>query len=257
MRRRSALIASGAVSKEDFAHSQDITAAQSAALDAARAALEETIAQIAGTTIANHPDVLAAAAKVRNAALGLRRTSITAPVDGVVAKRGVQIGQHIDAGTPLMAVISLRNIWIDANFKEVQLNRMRVGQPVVVHADLYGGGIAYRGKLAGLSAGSGGAFSLLPAQNATGNWIKIVQRVPVRILLDPQDVAAHPLRVGLSARVQVDVSDTSGPLMASEVRSEPFPAMHSDADDPAVAARIAKIIADNGGEVKLSEGGGR
>lgn len=257
LKRRSALIASGAVSKEDFAHAQDNSTAQSAALDAARATLQETLAQISGTSVASHPDVLAAAARVRSAALGLRRTRILASIDGVVAKRGVQIGQHVDPGVPLMAVVSLRDIWIDANFKEVQLERMRVGQPVTVRTDIYGTDVVYHGKVAGLAAGSGGAFSLLPPQNATGNWIKIVQRLPVRILLDPKDVAAHPLRIGLSARVSVDVTDISGPMVAADVRNQPFPAKRNDADDPALTARIVKIIAENGGDMTLSGNGTR
>jgi len=156
-------------------------------------------------------------------------------------------GQRVAPGTPLMAVVPLDDVWVDANFKEVQLKDMRVGQPVEVRSDLYGHGIKYRGKLVGLSAGSGSAFALLPAQNASGNWIKIVQRVPVRIALDPQQLAAHPLRVGLSTTVIVDIRDTSGALIASQVRSEPIPAQSSLGNDPEVKARIARILAANGG----------
>ena len=253
--RRAGLIRSGAVSREDFSHAQDTTSAQTAALAAARAQLAETLAQIGGTPIATTPEVLAAAARVREAALALKRTSVTAPADGVIAKRTVQVGQRLATGTPLMAVVPLSDVWVDANFKEVQLAHMRVGQPVEVRTDMYGRSVTYHGKVAGLSAGSGNAFSLLPPQNATGNWIKIVQRLPVRILLDPTEVQQHPLRIGLSVVADVDVSDQSGPLVSSNVRSEPFPAKRSDGDDPSVDALIEKIVAENGGAAELAGGG--
>ena len=147
-----------------------------------------------------------------------------------------------------MAVVPLDDVWVDANFKEVQLKDMRVGQPVEVRSDVYGRSVKYHGKLVGLSAGSGSAFALLPAQNASGNWIKIVQRVPVRIVLDPQELASHPLRVGLSTTVTVDIRDTSGGLIASQVRSQPIPAQSSLGDDPEVEARIAHILTANGGD---------
>jgi membrane fusion protein, multidrug efflux system len=143
--------------------------------------------------------------------------------------------------------VPLEDVWVDANFKEVQLARMRAGQPVSVHTDIYGRHIVYHGHLVGIAAGSGSAFALLPSQNASGNWIKIVQRVPVRILLDPQELKAHPLRVGLSTTVRVDLHDTSGPLMTSVVRNAPIPKQASAGDDPAVDQRIASIIAENAG----------
>jgi membrane fusion protein (multidrug efflux system) len=245
-RRRGALIATGAVSREDFAHAQDSSTAQVAALAAARAQLDQTMAQIGTTPVAQHPDVLAAEAKLRNAALALRRTRIVAPIDGQVARRTVQVGQRVESGTPLMAVVPLQDVWVDANFKEVQLQRMRVGQPVKISTDIYGGKVTFHGKVAGLSAGSGSAFALLPAQNATGNWIKIVQRVPVRILLDPAELKANPLRVGLSTTVDVDVSDDGGSQIADKVRNQAFPAQQSDGNDPAIDALIARIIAENG-----------
>lgn len=254
-KRRAGLIATGAVSREDYSHAEDTTSAQIASLAAAQAALDQTMAQIGGTPVATNPDVLASAAHLRDAALALRRASLVAPVEGIVAKRTVQVGQHVDPGSPLMAVVPLSDIWIDANFKEVQLARMRVGQPVTVRADIYGGSIAYHGKVVGFSAGSGNAFSLLPPQNATGNWIKIVQRLPVRILLDPDEVKAHPLRVGLSTIVDVDVSDTSGPLVSDQVRNQPFPKKTSDGDDPAVDELIHKIIEENGGFARLASAG--
>jgi membrane fusion protein (multidrug efflux system) len=168
-------------------------------------------------------------------------------VSGVIAKRSVQLGQRVAAGTPLMAVVPLDDVWVDANFKEVQLARMRAGQPVEVHTDIYGRHIVYHGHLVGIAAGSGSAFALLPSQNASGNWIKIVQRVPVRILLDPKEIKDHPLRVGLSTTVRVDLHDSSGPLVTSVVRNVPQPKQASAGDDPGVDQRIAAIIAENAG----------
>jgi membrane fusion protein (multidrug efflux system) len=246
--RRSNLLQDGAVSSEELSHIQDNIAQIRAILIEAREQLKATTVQIDGTTVKTHPQVLAAEAAVRDAALALRRTHILAPVTGVVARRSVQVGQRVAAGTPLMAVVPLDDVWVDANFKEVQLKDMRVGQPVEVRSDVYGRSVKYHGKLAGLSAGSGSAFALLPAQNASGNWIKIVQRVPVRIVLDPQELAFHPLRVGLSTTVTVDIRDTSGALVASQVRSEPILAQSSLGDDPEVEARIAHILTANGGD---------
>jgi membrane fusion protein (multidrug efflux system) len=245
--RRSTLIADGAISAEELSHARDAVTTARASVLAARQQLSQTVAQIDGTTIADHPAVLAAAAAVRNAALALHRTELTAPISGMIAKRSVQVGQRVAAGTPLLAVVPLDDVWIDANFKEVQLARMRTGQPVTVHTDLYGGAVTYHGHVVGIAAGSGNAFALLPSQNASGNWIKIVQRVPVRILLDPNELKQHPLRVGLSAAVQVDLHDTSGPLMTAAVRNAAQPVQASAGADPAVDARIAAIIADNGG----------
>jgi len=245
--RRSNLLQDGAVSAEELSHAQDNIVQIRANLTEAREQLKATTVQIDGTTVATHPQVLAAEAAVRDAALALRRTHISAPVAGVVARRSVQVGQRVAAGTPLMAVVPLSYVWVDANFKEVQLKDMRVGQPVEVRADVYGRSVKYHGKLVGLSAGSGSAFALLPAQNASGNWIKIVQRVPVRIALDPKELSVHPLRVGLSTTVTVDVRNTSGALVASEVRAEPIPAQASMGDDPDVEARIARILAANEG----------
>ena len=171
----------------------------------------------------------------------------TSPVTGVIAKRSVEVGQRVAAGEPLLAVVPLDDVWIDANFKEVQLKRMRAGQPVTVQTDIYGHSVTYHGHVVGIAAGSGNAFALLPAQNASGNWIKIVQRVPVRILLDPKELEAHPLRVGLSTTVRVDLHDASGPLMSEAVRNVPLPRQASAGDDPAVGERIAQIIAENAG----------
>jgi membrane fusion protein, multidrug efflux system len=247
LERRSGLLADGAISGEELSHARDAVTTTRANVAAAREQLSQTISQIDGTTIADHPQVLSAAAAVRNAALALHRTELTSPVTGVVAKRSVQVGQRVAAGTPLLAVVPLEDVWVDANFKEVQLERMRAGQPVTVRTDLYGHQVVYHGHLAGIAAGSGNAFALLPAQNASGNWIKIVQRVPVRILLDPQELKAHPLRVGLSTTVRVDLHDASGPQMSTAVRNVPLPRQASAGDDPAVDVRIATIIVDNAG----------
>jgi len=248
--RRTGLLSDGAVSSEEFQHTENNMTEMRATLVAARERLNTTTAQIDGTTVATNPQVLAAAAAVRDASLELRRTRITAPVTGVVARRSVQVGQRIAAGTPLMGVVPLDALWVDANFKEVQLRSMRVGQPVTLRADIYGGTVDYHGKLVGLSAGSGTAFALLPAQNASGNWIKIVQRLPVRVALDPGELEAHPLRIGLSVTATVDIHDTSGPLVASQVRRVPIPSEPSLANDPAVERRIAQIIQDNLGDQK-------
>jgi membrane fusion protein (multidrug efflux system) len=245
--RRGGLIEDGAISAEELSHARDAVTTTRANVAAAREALSQTVAQIDGTTIANHPQVLAAASAVRNAALAVHRAELTAPVSGQIAKRSVEVGQRIAAGTPLMAVVPLDDVWIDANFKEVQLRRMRAGQPVTVRADIYGRSVNYHGHVVGIAAGSGSAFALLPAQNASGNWIKIVQRVPVRILLDADELKAHPLRVGLSTSVHVDLHDMSGPPMTLAVRNAPLPKEISAGEDPTVDERIADIIADNAG----------
>jgi membrane fusion protein, multidrug efflux system len=247
LKRRGGLISDGAISAEELSHARDAVTSTRANLAAAREQLSQTVAQIDGTTIADHPQVLAAEAAVRNAALALHRAEITSPVTGLIAKRSVQVDQRVAAGTPLMAVVPLDDVWIDANFKEGQLEHMRSGQPVTVHTDFYGHDVTYHGHVVGMAAGSGNAFALLPAQNASGNWIKIVQRLPVRILVKPSELKAHPLRIGLSATVEVDMHDTSGPLMTTAVRNTPQPRETSLGDDPAVDQRIADIVALNAG----------
>lgn len=253
--RRRSLQAQGAVSGEELNHARDLRDQARAALDGARDQRQSTAVQIDNTTLATHPQVLAAAAAIRTAALMLHRSKLESPVDGVVAKRSVQIGARVAAGAPLMAVVPLDGVWVDANFKEVQLKAMRVGQPVTLHADVYGGDVEYHGKVAGLAAGSGNAFALLPAQNASGNWIKIVQRVPVRILLDPKELHDHPLRIGLSMAVSVDIRNAKDgdPVTATAVRNRPQPVQTSDGDDPAVEARIAQIIEQNSGETRTAQ----
>src|SRR5580704_17820872 len=243
--RRTGLLSDGAISIEELQHTQDRINEVRAALMASQQQLNETTAQIDRTTIPTHPQVLAAIAAVRDASLALRRTRVSAPVSGVIAQRSVQVGQRVAAGTPLMGVVPLTAVWVDANFKEVQLRDMRVGQPVKLRADMYGGAVEYHGKLVGLSAGSGTAFALLPAQNASGNWIKIVQRLPVRIELDPSELRLHPLRIGLSVTAHVDIRNASGPVVSEHVRQIPIPSQPSLANDPQEEARIARIIRDN------------
>lgn len=255
-RRQSASV-DGAVSGEELAHARDNVGAAEAALAAARGSHEQTLSQIQGADIANNPDVLTAEAALRNAIIAQGHMRIVAPVDGVIAQRTVQLGQQVTAGTPLMAVVSLSDVWIDANFKEVQLQDMRIGQPVTVTADIYGGKVTYHGHVEGLGAGSGSAFALLPPQNASGNWIKIVQRVPVRIALDPQELAAHPLRVGLSVSASVSIKDTSGPLVTSRVTLAQSRADLGEDTNARADAVIARILAENGATQKPAVGAAR
>ena len=214
--RRKNLAAGGAISQEELSHARDdLTSAQNA-LANARQQLKTTSALVDDTVVSSHPDVMAAAAQLRQAYLNNSRSTLIAPVTGYVAKRSVQLGQRVQPGTALMAVIPLDQLWIDANFKETQLRDMRIGQPVDIEADLYGSDVKYSGTIDSLGAGTGSAFALLPAQNATGNWIKIVQRVPVRIHINAEELASHPLRVGLSTQVNVNLHDQSGPVLAQQ-----------------------------------------
>jgi membrane fusion protein (multidrug efflux system) len=226
LNRRQVLVSSGAVSGEELNHAQSGVSNAAAALAAAQAALVAAQQQLAtsraltdGATVETHPNVERAAAKLREQYLDYARTVLPAPVSGYVAKRTVQVGQRIAPGAPLMSIVPLDQVWVDANFKELQLRHMRIGQPVTLTADAYGTSLVYHGKVAGLGVGTGSAFALLPAQNATGNWIKVVQRVPVRIALDPAELAQHPLRVGLSTVVSVDVGDRSGAALADAPRA--------------------------------------
>lgn len=212
--RRNGLVASGAVSSEELAHARDVLAAAEAALGSSRGNLSRSRALVDATTLSKQPQVQVAASQLRQAYLNLQRSAIVAPVSGYVAKRQVQLGQRIQPGTTLMTIVPLEQVWVEANFKETQLGHMRIGQPVEVHSDLYGSDVEYNGKVAALGLGTGSSFSLLPAQNASGNWIKIVQRVPVRIELDPKQLAEHPLRLGLSMSVDVAVRDQAGPSLA-------------------------------------------
>jgi membrane fusion protein (multidrug efflux system) len=244
LRRREAVANTGAVSAEDIAHARDAVNAAQAALNAAHQQDEANHALTDRTTVDRHPDVQAAASKVRDAYLAYARNTLPAPVTGYIAKRSVQVGQRVSPGTPLMAIVQLNGVWVDANFKEVQLKHMRIGQPVTLTADVYGSSVVYHGRIEGFSAGTGGAFATLPAQNATGNWIKIVQRLPVRIRLDQRELEAHPLRIGLSMQVDADTHDVSGAQLGAanntSYRTDVFAQYGAEAD-----AEIARIIEQN------------
>ncbi|HEX2082954.1 MAG TPA: HlyD family efflux transporter periplasmic adaptor subunit, partial [Xanthomonadaceae bacterium] len=235
-----------AVSSEELAHARAQLQAAEAALSASRGSFSRDRALVDATTIASQPQVQAAAAQLRQAYLNLQRAAIVSPVSGFVAQRSVQLGQRVQPGTPLMTVIPLDQVWVEANFKETQLRQMRLDQPVELTADVYGDDVVYTGKLVSLGLGTGSAFSLLPAQNASGNWIKIVQRIPVRIELDRKQLAAHPLRLGMSMAVDVTVRDQDGAVLPAAVANKPllttkaYARQLQDAD-----ALIEKIIGEN------------
>ncbi|HLX22721.1 MAG TPA: HlyD family efflux transporter periplasmic adaptor subunit [Usitatibacter sp.] len=246
LERRERLAASGAVSGEELNHSRDALRSAQAELLSAREQAAANHALVDQTTVEDHPDVRNAAAKVREAYLAYGRTRLPAPVNGIVTKRSVQLGQRVNPGTPLMAIIPTDQMWVNANFKESQLANIHIGQPVKLTSDVYGHKIEYDGKVVGLDAGTGAAFSLLPAQNATGNWIKVVQRVPVRVEIDPEQLKQHPLRIGLSMEATVDIHKKDGPVVATAPRSAPaystpvYDADVRDADD-----LISKIVRAN------------
>jgi len=258
--RRAALVANGAVSREELNHAQtqlntarSAVAAAQAAVVGAREQLASNQAMTSGTDVEQHPQVQAAAAKVREAWLASQRAVLVAPVDGYVAKRTVQLGQRIAAGTPLMSIIPLNQVWVDANFKEVQLRKIRIGQPVTLTADVYGKRVEYKGTVAGLGVGTGAAFSLLPAQNATGNWIKVVQRVPVRVALDAQQLKEHPLRVGLSMDATVDVSQQDGKTLADAPRAADLARTQAfERQDDGADAEVRRVIARNSASSRLA-----
>jgi len=237
--RRQPLIAEQAEAPETVQHLRDGVDQAQAALDAAQAQAGAARATIEGTQIANNPAVEQARANFRAAWIAAQRNAIYAPVSGYVAQRNVQVGNSVAPGQQLMTVVPLHNLWVDANFKENQLGHIRVGQSAKVVADVYGGGVEYHGKVVGLGAGTGSVFSLLPAQNATGNWIKVIQRVPVRIALDDKELDQHPLRVGLSTDVTVDITDDKGPVNAPANNGQPvaqtsvYDQMASKADEEA------------------------
>jgi membrane fusion protein (multidrug efflux system) len=246
LRRRMTIAQTGAVSQEEISHARDAVKSAQAALDAAKQQLASNRALTANTTIADHPNVEAAAAKVRDAYLANARNTLPAPVTGYVAKRSVQVGQRVSPGNPLMAIVPLNAVWVDANFKEGQLRHIRIGQPVELIADVYGSSVVFHGKVVGFSAGTGSAFSLLPAQNATGNWIKVVQRLPVRIQLDPQELEKHPLRIGLSMNVDVTIKDENGGQLG-EAQNTVYQTNVFDKYGDEADAEIARIIAENAG----------
>ncbi len=251
VKRRTPLLNSGAVGQEEFNHvnaqlasAKSMAQAAQSAVIAAKEQLQASLTQTEGTTVEHHPNVERAAARYREAYLALERVELVSPIDGHIAKRGVQVGQRVQAGSPLMTIVALNQLWVDANFKESQLQDIRIGQPVELAADVYGQKTVFHGKVAGLGAGTGSAFSLLPAQNATGNWIKVVQRVPVRIKLDDAELAQHPLRVGLSMDVNIETKDQSGKALADMPRTAPTSATSVyDIQSTQADAEVAKIIA--------------
>ncbi|EMN1926855.1 efflux RND transporter periplasmic adaptor subunit [Burkholderia ambifaria] len=236
------------VAPEELARARAAVAGAQANLAAAQAQLEAARALGSKLPVDESPAVVQAAAQFRLAYRNLKRTTIVAPVDGTVGQRSVQVGQQVGPGVPLMSIVQLNRLWIEANFKEGQIRHMRIGQPVDVVSDLYGSRVVYRGRVQGFSAGTGSAFSMLPSQNAAGNWIKVVQRVPVVIAIDPRDLAAHPLRVGLSMRATVDTRNRDGHALDSE---PPTPAvstrMHDGVASDAQAAAAAIIRENQGG----------
>ena len=251
LKRRQSLAGSGGVSGEELAHARDQVAAARSSLAAAQAAVNAAREQLVsnqaltdGTSVREHPNVKAAAAKFKEAWLATHRTALPAPVSGYVSKRTVQLGQRVAPGTPLMTIVPLNQIWVDANFKENQLRDIRVGQPAKLTADVYGGKVVYDGKVVGLGVATGAASALLPAQNATGNWIKVVQRVPVRIRLNPEQLKTHPLRVGLSMEVEVDVKDQSGAELVGAPSIDPIAATQVYAEADQGADALARRIID-------------
>jgi membrane fusion protein (multidrug efflux system) len=251
LKRRQTLARSGGISGEEILHAQTaFKAAQAglaqaqAALAASQATLKTNEALTSGTTVSAHPDVMLAADQLRKAWLTNARTRLPAPVDGMIAQRSVQVGQHVAPGTPLMTIIPLQQVWVEANFKEGQVRHMKPGQQAKVTADLYGSKVTYHGTVQGIAAGTGSAFALLPAQNASGNWIKVVQRVPVRIMLDPKDLADHPLRVGLSMNVEVALDEPETPNVGVFAGTQLKTAVFTD-NTGGADAQINKIIAEN------------
>lgn len=248
VRRRSQLASSGAVSREEISHAEDVLKNATAGLDGSRHVLAVRLAMVDGTTLRTHPDVLVAASNLRDAYIALHRTQINSPVSGLITKRNVQVGQRINPGVALMSVVPVEQVWVNANFKESQIENLRIGQPVELRADAYSRSVLFHGTVVGLDAGTGSAFSLMPAQNATGNWIKVTQRVPVRIQLDPGEVTANPLRLGLSMHVSVNTTDRSGSVLNRKAPAQPsystdiFDHELKDANDV-----VEQVIAGNEG----------
>lgn len=218
LRRRVPLGNANLIGREELQHSRDAVASAQAQLDVAIQQYNANQAMILGTRLEDQPAVQQAATDVRNAWLALERTRIVSPMTGYVSRRAVQVGAQIGTSTSLMAIVPSTNLWVDANFKETQLAHMRIGQQATVISDIYGDDVKYTGKVVGLDMGTGSAFSLLPAQNATGNWIKVVQRLPVRIELDAKQLEQHPLRIGLSTLVKVDTRNRDGQVLATQQR---------------------------------------
>ncbi|MEH3046350.1 HlyD family secretion protein [Sphingomonas adhaesiva] len=242
--RRRGAAAQGAVSGEELDHAADAVKVATANLRLAQEQRRQAQATVQGTDVDTNPAVMAAKAAYRRAAIVRGHMHVIAPIAGVVAQRTVQVGQQIAAGTPLMAIVPLDRLWVDANFRETQLKDLRIGQAATVVADVYGDDVVYHGRVVGVGAGSGNAFALLPPQNASGNWIKIVQRVPVRIALNPQELRTNPLRVGLSVKATVDTADLNGGRLA-QIAAAPYRGDATVGTTPEVEARIRQIVAAN------------
>ncbi|AIR04511.1 hemolysin D [Cedecea neteri] len=244
--RRQKIFATGAIAAEDLSHYRDAVTSAQSDLVAAQQALRTNLAMVDDTVIDSHPEIKSAVATLRQRFLDNARSTIVAPVSGFVAKRAVQLGMRVDSGTTLLAIVPLDQVWVDANFKESQMQAMRLGQKVTLTADLYGDDVEYQGTIESLGIGTGSAFSLLPAQNASGNWIKIVQRLPVRITLDPHDMQKHPLRVGLSMFARVDIRNADGHLLPQKTVAAPrfTTDVYQNALDEADKL-VTKILHDN------------
>lgn len=246
LNRRVQLVKDGAIDKESFQHAKEAVELAKANLTTSQNQLGANQALLLDGPLSEQPQIQSAVSNLKQAWLNLERTKIRSPIKGYVARRNAQVGQAVSVGGALMAVVTTDQMWLDANFKETQLTHMRIGQPVKIHFDLYGKDKTFDGKVVGIEMGTGSAFSLLPTQNATGNWIKVVQRVPVRIQLDPQQLAENPLRIGLSATVKVDVSDSQGETLRDQA---PATTLYStnvlQYDESAVNNLIESIIRDN------------
>ena len=246
LNRRVQLVKDGAIDKESFQHAKEAVELAKANLTTSQNQLGANQALLLDGPLSEQPQIQSAVSNLKQAWLNLERTKIRSPIKGYVARRNAQVGQAVSVGGALMAVVTTEQMWLDANFKETQLTHMRIGQPVEIHFDLYGKDKTFNGKVIGIEMGTGSAFSLLPTQNATGNWIKVVQRVPVRIQLDPQQLAENPLRIGLSATVKVNVSDSKGETLRDQA---PATTLYStnvlQYDESAVNNLIESIIRDN------------
>ena len=246
LNRRVQLVKDGAIDKESFQHAKEAVELAKANLTTSQNQLDANQALLLDGPLSEQPQIQSAVSNLKQAWLNLERTKIRSPIKGYVARRNAQVGQAVSVGGALMAVVTTDQMWLDANFKETQLTHMRIGQPVEIHFDLYGKDKTFDGKVVGIEMGTGSAFSLLPAQNATGNWIKVVQRVPVRIQLDPQQLAENPLRIGLSATVKVNVTDSQGETLRDQAPATPLYSTNVlQYDESAVNNLIESIIRDN------------
>ncbi len=246
LNRRVQLVKDGAIDKESFQHAKEAVELAKANLTTSQNQLGANQALLLDGPLSEQPQIQSAVSNLKQAWLNLERTKIRSPIKGYVARRNAQVGQAVSVGGALMAVVTTDQMWLDANFKETQLTHMRIGQPAEIHFDLYGKDKTFDGKVVGIEMGTGSAFSLLPAQNATGNWIKVVQRVPVRIQLDPQQLAENPLRIGLSATVKVDVTDSQGETLRDQAPATPLYSTNVlQYDESAVNNLIESIIRDN------------